>query len=349
MPTALLDDPRWSAVLARDASADGTFVFAVVTTGIYCRPSCPARRPRPENVRLFATTKEAEEAGFRACLRCHPKGRATGAELVREACDYIEANLDGPITLAALGEWVGVSPAHLGRTFRAISGISPREYADALRLRRFKDEARAGANVGEASVEAGYGSESRLYARADAALGMTPATYGRGGAGATIRWSVAASDFGAVLVGATERGVCAVILGEDEAGLEARLRAKFPHAEIVRDDAALGGSLHAVLDHLGTGAPLDLATDVRATVFQRRVWDALRRIPRGETRTYAEVAAMLGEPKAVRAVATACASNPVALAVPCHRVVRTDGGLGGYRWGIERKARLLERERNGGD
>jgi len=353
-------DPRWAAVLERDARQDGRFVYAVKSTGVYCRPSCPSRRPRRENVAFFGAPEEAERAGYRACRRCAPRSSmAPAARTVQRACAYLDAHLDEPVTLEALGRAVGVSPYHLQKTFKRVTGVSPKEYVSARRVERLKGRLQQGDGVADATYEAGYGSGSRVYERSDAQLGMTPATYKRGGLGMTIRYGTAASPLGRLLVAVSERGVCAVTLGDSDAALEAALRREYPRARIERaqaggesGDAPLEEQIGAIIRHLeGTQPSLALPIDVQATAFQRRVWQALQEIPYGATRSYGEVAAAIGQPQAARAVAQACATNRVALVVPCHRVVRgdfaTSGEAGGYRWGAERKRRLLEREREG--
>ncbi len=345
----MTDEERWQAVDGRDAQFDGAFVYAVDSTGIYCRPSCPSRRPKRHHVRFFAVPEEAERAGFRSCRRCRPRDAAARdprIEAVRRVCRYIEAHDDGPPTLAALGAEVSLSPHHLQRSFKAVIGVTPRQYYDACRLDRLKGLLRNGDEVTGALYEAGYGSSSRLYEKAPAQLGMTPATYRKGGKGARINYTTAASPLDRLLVGATMRGVCALYLGDDDGALEAALSAEYPAAHIARDDAGLGLWVEAVLAHLEGRAPhLSLPLDVRATAFQRQVWEALRAIPYGETRSYSDIARAIGRPTAVRAVARACATNRVSVVVPCHRVVREDGGVGGYRWGIERKKALLAKER----
>jgi AraC family transcriptional regulator of adaptative response/methylated-DNA-[protein]-cysteine methyltransferase len=340
-------DPRWSAVLTRDRRFDGAFVFGVRSTGVYCRPSCPARRPRRENVVFFPVPDAAEEAGFRSCKRCRPRDSAENpqAALVRRVCRHIDAHTDEPVTLESLGSAFGASPHHLQRTFKKLMGISPRQYADARRLGAFKARVKGGQDVTGATYEAGYGSSSRLYERADAQLGMTPATYRRGGRGMTISYTIVDSPLGRLLVGATDRGVSSVCLGDADAPLETALREEYPAASLHRDDTGLGQWVRGIVD-LAAGRALksELPVDIQATAFQRRVWEALRRIPRGQTRSYGEIARALGQPKAARAVARACATNPVALVIPCHRVVGERGALSGYRWGVERKRALLERE-----
>lgn len=342
----LTDEVKWRAVEARDARLDGAFVYAVQTTGVYCRPSCPSRRPRRERVAFFSGPEAAETAGFRACRRCEP-GKPTTArdELVERARQWIEDHADETVRLADLGRELGVSPYHLQRTFKRALGFTPRQYAEARRLASLKARLRAGEEVTSALHGAGYGSSSRLYEHAHARLGMTPSTYRRGGKGVLVKYTIVDCPLGRLIVGATERGICAVGLSSSDQDLEAFIRAELPAAQIDRDDAALSPLAQALLAHLEGGrAELDLPTDAQGTTYQRKVWDALRMIPYGETRTYSDVAAALGEPRAMRAVARACAANPLAVVVPCHRVLRKDGHLGGYRWGLERKAALLERE-----
>ena len=342
------DEERWRAVLAADSSQDGTFVYAVRSTGIYCRPSCPGRKPKREMVSFFPVPEAAERAGFRACRRCHPrdvKARDPHLEVVRRACRVIEAHAEGAVTLAALGRAVGMSPHHLQRVFTRVMGISPRAYSDARRLGRVKARLKAGDDVTGALYEAGYGSSSRLYERANGQLGMTPATYKRGGVGARIAYATAGSSLGRLLVAATEKGICLICLGDSDQELEWELHNEFPAAVVHRDDHALGAWLGALLRHMAGREPhLDLPLDVRATAFQWRVWQALRAIPYGERRSYKEIAVALGQPKAARAVGRACAMNPVPLVVPCHRVVGSDGELTGYRWGVNRKEALLTQE-----
>ena len=331
--------------MERDARQDGRFVFAVRTTGIYCRPSCPSRRPRRDSVEFFSDPKLAERAGYRACLRCKPTEVSAQAQFVMRARQLLD-EAEGVLTLAELSKRVGVSPFHLQRLFKRATGLSPREYQSARRMQHVKHGLRKGDDVTTALYDAGFGSPSRLYEKAGQQLGMTPGVYRRGGAGMTIQVAIVPSPLGRLLVATTSRGLCAVRFGENAAELERELREEFRAAEIERDDAALQPYLQPLLSSLrGEKVTIDLPLDVRATAFQKKVWDALREIPAGETRSYSEVARAIGDPKAVRAVATACASNPVALAVPCHRVVRSDGQLAGYRWGIERKKKLLERER----
>jgi AraC family transcriptional regulator of adaptative response/methylated-DNA-[protein]-cysteine methyltransferase len=337
----------WQAVLARDSSQDRNFVFAVSSTGVYCRPSCPARRPRRENVTFFRQSEQAEKAGYRACLRCRPK--ATGGngttEMVKAMCRYIEQHLDEPLTLARLGAEFHQSPFHLQRTFKSILGITPRAYADSCRLNQLKDNLRAGHSVTRSMYDAGYSSSSRLYERTASQLGMTPDKYRRGAIAAPIRYTFADSPLGRMLIAATDKGICAIQFANSDAELEQGLRHEFPFANRRRDDDAMHAWKKDLLrqmrgQRLNTALPLD----IQATAFQRQVWAHLQSIPFGATRSYAEVAKAIGQPAATRAVARACATNPVAVAIPCHRVVRKSGDMGGYRWGIERKKALLELE-----
>lgn len=338
-------DTQWQHVIARDPRQDGRFVFAVRTTGIYCRPSCPSRRPRRDSVEFFEDPQQAEQAGYRACLRCKPTQISTQAKAVMFARRLLD-EAEGVLTLAELSQRVGVSPFHLQRLFKRATGLSPREYQSARRMQHVKHGLRKGDDVTTALYDAGFGSPSRLYEKSGQQLGMTPGTYRRGGVGATVNYAILPSALGRVLVAATSRGLCAVRFGETAAELKRELREEFHAAAIVRDDAALQPYIQPLLASMrGERVTIDLPLDVRATAFQKKVWDALRTIPRGETRSYSEVARDIGDPHAVRAVARACASNPVAIAIPCHRVVRSDGDLAGYRWGITRKRKLLERER----
>jgi len=344
-----LEARRWRSLMARDPAADGSFVFAVRTTGIYCRPSCPARRPRRDHVAYFTGPAAAERAGFRACRRCHPQEESMHDQhttLVRQSCDIIAASVDAPPSLATLSRRIGYSPYHLHRMFRRVTGITPRQYAEALRARRLRGGLRAGAGVTHALYDAGFGSASRLYERAPSELGMTPAAYRRGGRGVAVTYALARSPLGTLLVATTPRGVCAVRLGDSAAALEQGLAREFPQAARRRDDRRLRPVVARVLARLeGSSPDTRLPVDIRATAFQRRVWRALCEIPAGETRSYGAIARAIGRPSAARAVGHACASNPVAVVIPCHRAVRGDGTMGGYAWGVARKRRLLERER----
>ncbi|WKN21538.1 bifunctional DNA-binding transcriptional regulator/O6-methylguanine-DNA methyltransferase Ada [Azotobacter vinelandii] len=343
-----LRDPRWSALLARDPAADGRFVYSVRTTGVYCRPVCPARRPRPENVDFHASALDAERAGFRPCRRCRPERRSPARERaakVAALCRFIES-AERPPDLEELARRAGWSRWHLQRTFKAITGLSPRAYAEAQRAGRLRRELARGAPVTDALYAAGYGSSGRFYAQADASLGMSAGSYRKGGAGRAIRFAVGQCSLGAILVAQSERGICAILLGDDPEALLRDLQERFHAAELIGGDAGFEELVARVVGFVE--APrlgLDLPLDIRGTAFQMRVWEVLRRIPPGTTLDYAEVAELVGAPRAVRAVAGACAANALAVAIPCHRVVRRGGGLGGYRWGVERKRALLERER----
>jgi AraC family transcriptional regulator of adaptative response/methylated-DNA-[protein]-cysteine methyltransferase len=344
---AKVDDVRWGVVLERDGKRDGEFVFAVSTTGVYCRPSCAARRPRRENVRFFDTPEQAERGGYRACLRCKPKSLSgnSQADGVKAICRFIEQHLDEPVTLERLGKEFRQSPFHLQRRFKAALGITPREYADSVRLRTLKRNLQAGDSVTRAMYDAGYGSSSRLYERTASQLGMTPDKYRRGAIAAAIRYTVSDSPLGRMLIAATDRGICAIQFGRKDNELIDGLRREFPFATRKQDRGGLQEWVETLLRQMD-GRELDAALplDIRATVFQRRVWTYLQSIPFGETKSYSEVAKGIGQPSAARAVARACATNPVAVAIPCHRVVREDGSMGGYRWGVERKKALLEME-----
>jgi AraC family transcriptional regulator of adaptative response/methylated-DNA-[protein]-cysteine methyltransferase len=341
------EDHRWNAVIARDTAYDGQFVFGVSSTGVYCRPSCPARRPRLENVTFFRGPEQAERAGYRACLRCKPKSASGPSQSngVKQICRYIEQHLDEPITLERLGKEFKQSPFHLQRRFKAALGITPREYADSCRLRLLKRNLQAGNNVTRAMYDAGYGSSSRLYERTASQLGMTPDKYRRGAIAAAIRYTCADSPLGRMLIAATERGVCAIQFAASDGELLEGLKREFPFAVRKSDDSGLKSWVSALLRQMhGREGDSSLPLDIRATAFQRRVWTHLQSIPFGGTQSYGQVAKAIGEPRASRAVARACATNPVAVAIPCHRVVRGDGGMGGYRWGMERKKALLEME-----
>lgn len=346
------DERMWQAVAAKDSRFDGQFVFAVSSTKVYCRPSCPSRRPRRENVTFFEFADAAEQAGFRACLRCEPRRSGdvdSRVEMVQRVCRLLDASQTETVKLADLAADAGVSTFHLQRTFKRIMGISPRQYLTARRFGNFKTLVREGEPVTQALYDSGFNSSSRLYEHAPQELGMTPATYGRGGRGINISYTIAASPLGQLLVAVTDRGVCAVRMGDTEAELEKDLSAEFPAATIRRDDSALREPVKKILNHLANKEPqLDLPLDIRSTAFQRQVWEKLRAIPYGRTVSYGEVAKSLGKPGAVRAVGRACATNPVALVIPCHRVVREDQTLGGYRWGLERKQKLIDHERKSG-
>jgi len=341
--TALTDADCWRIFSARDRRYDGVFVTGVLTTGIYCRPSCSARMPKRENVRFYPDCEAAEAAGFRPCKRCRPNERDAELALVEELCRYLDAHYDESPTLADLSAEAHLSAPQLSRVFKRVLGITPRQYLSARRVDSLGDQLKTNGSVAQAIYEAGYGSSSRVYE--EMPLGMTPTAYQRGGEGMRIDYAVVDSPLGRLLVGATERGVCALSLDDSDAKLEAFLHKTYPAAEIRCSDDDLGQYLRAVLDYLGGEPHLDLPVDIRVTAFQQRVLEALRQIPYGETRTYSDVAEAIGQPEAVRAVANACGANPTALVIPCHRVTRKDGSQGGYRWGTNRKAALLAMEK----
>ena len=336
---------KWSLVLARDVTADGRFVYAVKSTGVFCRPSCPSRRPRRENVEFFDSAVLAQRAGYRACRRCTPLEGNHQAQKVQAACRYIDENLDITLSLTAISRHVAISPFHFQRLFKRLLGISPRQYQQARRAGKFRQALLGEGRVTDAIYEAGYSSSSRAYESIPAQLGMTPSAFRRGGEGVEIRCTVISTELGKLLVATTARGVCSVRFGGSDAALLRELKRDFVSAEIHRDDQGLAPLADQVRQLLnGSPAPLNIPVDLRGTAFQQMVWKELRSIPSGETRSYAEVAKTIGRPKAVRAVANACGSNPAALVVPCHRVIQKNGSLAGYRWGVKRKAALLEKE-----
>jgi AraC family transcriptional regulator of adaptative response/methylated-DNA-[protein]-cysteine methyltransferase len=352
-PALATDEARYQAILRRDARAEGQFIYGVVTTGVYCRPTCTARPALRANVRFLATAAEAERAGFRPCKRCQPRGVSPVERHARivEAARALLESADGPVKLAALAANVGLSPFHFHRLFRKQVGMTPQQYAAACRLRRFGAAVREQPTVTAAIYEAGYSSSSRFYENGSGALGVPPAQLRRGGEGLAMRFVIRPCSLGQALVAATERGICALFFADRPGRLEPELRGRFPRATVQpagagdQDLERLSAAVVALVDTAGV-AP-DVPLDLVGTAFQQRVWRALRDIPRGTTTTYAELARRIGAPRAVRAVGTACGANPVAVAVPCHRVVRGDGGLGGYRWGLGRKRALLARERQG--
>lgn len=340
-------DPRWASVLARDSAADGRFFYAVRTTGVYCRPSCGSRRPRPENVEFHATREHAEQAGFRPCRRCRPDRpslREQHAETVAAACRFIEA-AETPPQLSELAARAGMSPYYFHRVFRTIAGLTPKTYSDACRQQRVRRELDHGSSVTDAIYAAGYNANSRFYEQSKQVLGMTPMDYRDRGANMRIRFALGECSLGAVLVASSEHGICAILLGDEPEALLRDLQDRFSKSELIGGDSDFEQTVARVVAFVE--APqlgLDLPLDVRGTAFQQRVWQALREIPAGETASYTDIARRIGNPKSVRAVAQACAANPLAVAIPCHRVVKNDGGLSGYRWGVERKRVLLERE-----
>ena len=341
-------DPRWAAVVARDRAADGSFYYSVRTTGVYCRPSCGSRRANPRNVQFHLTTADAERAGFRPCRRCRPNQPALAqvhAARIAEICRVIEAADDTP-SLADLARRAGLSTYHFHRVFKAVTGVTPRSYAAAHRANRVRDElGKRGKTVTEAIYDAGYNSAGRFYATSDQMLGMKPRDYRAGGVDTDIRFAVGECSLGSILVAQSSKGVCAILLGDDPETLVRDLQDRFPHATLIGGDAGFEQTVARVIGFVESPAlGLDLPLDVRGTAFQQRVWQALREIPAGSTVSYSEVAARVGAPNAARAVAEACAANRLAVAIPCHRVVRADGSLSGYRWGVDRKRSLLERE-----
>lgn len=342
------EQDRWDAVRRRDGSADGAFYYAVRTTGVYCRPSCAARLPRPENVAFFQTTADAERAGFRPCRRCRPHEPSLAqrhAAVIRDACRQLEEAEETP-ALDALARAAGMSPYHFHRVFKALSGTTPKRYADACRARRLRGELATRDTVTEAIYGAGFNSNGRFYAASSDLLGMTATQFRSGGEGTAIHFAVGECWLGAILVAATPKGVCAIEFGDDADALVRTLQDRFPKARLVGGDPAFEAQVAQVVGFIEAPARgLDLPLDIRGTAFQQRVWDAIRAIPAGSTATYSELAKRIGAPSSVRAVARACASNVIGVAIPCHRVVRTDGSLSGYRWGVARKRALLAREK----
>ncbi len=344
----LSEEDRWEAVIARDASADGTFYYSVESTGVYCRPSCGARRPLRRNVRFHATPADAEAAGFRPCKRCQPNSASTEqarAEMVAAACRLIESS-ENPPTLEVLARHAGMSSFHFHRLFKSVTGVTPKAYASAHRNARVRTALQTGTSVTEAAYAAGFNSSSRFYDGAQRALGMKPRAFRAGGPDMRIRYAITPCSLGLVLVGATDTGVCAIFLGDEEAALRRELAERFAHAELTEASGSFGKLLAEVVASIEMPAKaVALPLDIRGTAFQQRVWAALRDIPAGETASYGEIARRIGKPEAVRAVGAACGANPIAVAVPCHRVVGSGGKLTGYRWGVDRKRALLARER----
>ncbi|AXC49471.1 bifunctional DNA-binding transcriptional regulator/O6-methylguanine-DNA methyltransferase Ada [Paracoccus suum] len=347
-PTQTEQDPRWQRVVDRDATADGSFVFAVRTTGVYCRPSCPSRRAKPANVNFYDGPAAAEGAGYRPCLRCNPKGQSAteaNAAIIAEACRIIEASDEMP-KLDRLAARVGFSSHYFHRQFKALTGLTPRAWAAAHRARKLRAGLQDMENtVTEAIYEAGYNANSRFYEASRDVLGMTPTAFRQGGKDSHIRFAVGESVLGPILVAETDKGICAIALGDDPEALVRGLQDRFPHADLIGGDAAFESRVAQIVGFVeAPGTGLDLPLDIRGTAFQQRVWQALRDIPAGQTASYADIARGIGAPKSVRAVAQACAANQIAVAIPCHRVVRSDGALSGYRWGVERKRALLDKE-----
>jgi AraC family transcriptional regulator of adaptative response/methylated-DNA-[protein]-cysteine methyltransferase len=340
-------DPRWAAVVARDTSADGHFYYSVATTGVYCLPSCASRTALPKNVRFHATREEAEHAGFRPCKRCRPDQPALAVRhvsLIAEACRLMEKE-ETPLPLAELARRAGMSPHHFHRVFKSITGVTPRAYAAAQRANKLREHLQQQDSITDAIFEAGYGSNSRFYEHSDSLLGMTPTRYKQGGAKVEIRFALGECSLGSLLVASSGRGICAISLGDDPDALVRELQDRLPHAKLIGGDSDYERVIAQVVGLIDTpGQGFDLPLDIRGTAFQQRVWQALQEIPPGTTLSYTELAARIGRPSASRAVASACAANTLAVAIPCHRVVRTDGSLSGYRWGVERKQALLEKE-----
>ncbi len=341
-------DWRWQAVKTKNSEFDGLFVFGVRTTGIFCRPSCSSKSPKRQNVMFFITIAEAEKAGFRACKRCRPKEKyfpGSGAELIIKAFELLRSGALENQTLAELSSSLGISPGHLQKTFRATLGLTPKEVLDVMRIENFKKNVRR-SDVTTSLYESGFGSSRSLYEKSGERLGMTPASYKNGGKDMKIRYTIVESPLGWLMAAATDKGICAVRFGDNPNALANELRNEFFAAELTNDDAALNKAVKAILKGIsGEQAILNLPLDIRGTSFQMRVWSELRKIPYGKTRSYTEIAEKIGNRKAVRAVARACAANPVAVVNPCHRVIGADGKLSGYRWGIERKQKLLDEEK----
>jgi AraC family transcriptional regulator, regulatory protein of adaptative response / methylated-DNA-[protein]-cysteine methyltransferase len=347
LATATENDRRWASVVARDPAADGEFYYSVATTGVYCRPGCAARLPRPENVRFHETREDAERAGFRPCKRCKPDAVslvAQNAAKVADVCRFIEDSEEAP-SLEQLAHRAGLSVYHFHRLFKTTTGLTPRQYAAAHRARRVRRKLSESSTVTQAIYDAGYNSNGRFYEESNGMLGMTPSDYRSGGARTEIRFAVGECSLGSILVAKSERGICAILLGDDPDVLTRDLQDRFPEASLIGGDATFEQLVAKVVGFIETPAiGLDLPLDVRGTAFQQRVWQVLRKIPAGSTATYADIAAQIGSPRSVRAVAQACGANALAVAIPCHRVVRSDGSLSGYRWGVERKQSLLQRE-----
>jgi AraC family transcriptional regulator of adaptative response/methylated-DNA-[protein]-cysteine methyltransferase len=347
LTAAIAQDPRWQAVVTRNPGQDGVFFYAVRTTGVYSRPSCPSRTPKPQNVEFHATRETAERAGFRPCKRCKPDQPSLArqhAAAVARVCKLIEGSESVP-PLAVLARHAGLSPFHFHRVFKTVTGLTPKAYAAAQQARRVRGELQRGASVTDAIFSAGYNSNSRFYEKSDQLLGMTPSRFRAGGANTEIRFAVGECTLGSILVAASERGVCAILLGDDPDTLLRDLQDRFLRSTLIGGDREFEKLVARVVGFVeAPGVGLDLPLDIRGTAFQQRVWRALRKVPAGSTVSYSTIARRIGSPRSVRAVAQACASNAIAVAIPCHRVVRNDGGLSGYRWGVERKRALLDRE-----
>jgi AraC family transcriptional regulator of adaptative response/methylated-DNA-[protein]-cysteine methyltransferase len=347
LAAATTSDPRWQSIVMREKDADGKFFYSVGTTGVYCRSSCAARLPRPENVRFHASTAEAEKAGFRACKRCKPTGlslTAANTAKIEKVCRLIERSDDMP-SLERLAQYAGISVFYFHRTFKAVTGLTPSGYGAAHRKKRVRATLGKKQSVTDAIYDAGFNSNSRFYENSNEVLGMTPTKFRNGGADTAIHFAIAECSLGSILVAKSERGVCAVLIGDDPLQLVRDLQDQFPKANLIGDDGNYEDMVAKVIGLIETpSVGLDLPLDIRGTAFQQRVWKALQQIPAGSTASYADIAKSIGMPKAVRAVAQACGANSLAVAIPCHRVIRNDGALSGYRWGVERKRALLDRE-----
>ncbi len=344
-----LETDRWKAVLARDASKDGTFVFGVRSTGIYCKPSCPSRHPRIEQVVFFKGADEAELSGFRGCKRCRPReqGNSPRNESVQRICRYIDGHIDGKLTLKRLSREAGLSPFHFQRTFKKVLGISPRQYIEARRLEKVKESLRRGETVTDSLYAAGFTSRGRLYEKSSSLLGVNPGTFRRGGEGLSVHYTIVDSPIGRLLIGATGNGICAVCIGASDETVESALKEDYYAAVLYRNDHQMKNWAEEFSKYFdGREFPRNLPIDVQATAFQRKVWQQIRSIPYGKTSSYSEVAEIIGKPRAIRAVANACATNHIALLIPCHRVVGKNGDLRGYKWGLKRKQTLLTREKH---
>jgi AraC family transcriptional regulator of adaptative response/methylated-DNA-[protein]-cysteine methyltransferase len=347
-PRSIETDPRWTQILNRDSTADGKFWYSVATTGVYCRPSCPSRAANPKNIAIHDTLQEAKAAGLRACKRCNPDGPSiavVNATIIAKTCRLIEAS-ETPLSLSQLAAAAGLSPSHFHRQFKAATGLTPQAYAAATRLARLREALPAANSITETLFDAGFNSSRQFYEKSTASLGMTPSRYRAGGTDEIIRFAVGESSLGAILVACSVKGVAFIALGDDPDALVKNLQTRFPKAELIGGDETFESLIARIVGFIEAPAiGLDLPLDIRGTAFQQRVWQALQQIPLGQTLSYAELARKIGAPKAIRAVAGACAANTLALAIPCHRVIRTGGAISGYAWGVERKRQLLDRER----
>jgi AraC family transcriptional regulator of adaptative response/methylated-DNA-[protein]-cysteine methyltransferase len=345
----LTEEDKWNAALNRNSDLDGMFVFAVRSTGVYCRPSCPAKRPKRNQVLFFSSFEEAEQSGFRSCRRCHPQEIVTSqTKLIHDVCRFIDCNLEKHLTLATLSNYAKMSPFHLQRLFKQRIGISPRQYVEARRVEKMKSSLRNGKTVTRALYDAGFSSRSRIYGKVQNNFGVNPGAYRRRGAGLRIEYAITSCPAGRLLIGVTENGICAVCLGDSDHTVEAALIRDYTSAVLIRNDKSLASWIECFMKYFdGQDFRPDLPIDVQATAFQWRVWNQIQSVPRGSTTTYSDIARAIGKPNSVRAVARACATNPVSLIIPCHRVIGQDGSLRGYRWGKNRKRELLSLENTG--